>query len=550
MEQQKNYQAALYCRLSQDDGTTGDSSSIQTQKLILEAYCREHEYTIHDFYVDDGYSGTNFERPDFKRMIGDVESGKVNLVITKDLSRFGRDYIMAGYYTEIYFSDKGVRYIAINDNVDTAKADNDIAPFKNILNDMYARDLSRKIRASLRQRALQGKFLGCDAPYGYKRNPDDKNKLLIEPETAGVVRRIFSLALSGYGAIYIARLLTQEKILTPAAYKLKAGNPRFQMYVEEGQECRWSDGKVHKILVDPTYIGAVVNGRTHKNNYKAKKNVWHSRDKWIIVPNMHEAIITQEEFDRAQELGKYRKLPRPKTNVENLFRGLVKCSVCGKSMILTTQLRKGKLMVYYRCNSFVSIRAKEKHWTTIKYEDIKEAVTARLKEYLSALKDDDKLIEFIRKTLKDTKATVNYEKELAKIDTRQAALSNITKKVYDDYFEGLISKDTYLDLIRKYQSEESSLKSKREFLLIEQNKKDDRSEDIVASFLDLKVLRQEMVFNLIDKIEVLNAGDYKQHKKREIKITYLFSKPEGISDTVYMGENAEQAFCSTPNLGV
>lgn len=332
--------------------------------------------------------------------------------------------------------------------------------------------------------------------------------------------------LSGYGAVYIANFLTKEKILKPSAMKLKSGDTIFQIYLDGGYEYRWTDGSVQGILKNPVYTGDMVNAKTQIVNYKTKKCVTNSKDKLIIVPNTHEALITKEEFNRVQQLNSERHNSRKKYDVENLFRGLIKCSVCGSSMVLTTQMRRGKLMIYYRCNNFTSFRVEDKHWTTIKYDDIKDIVIDRLKEFFSVFKNDDKFMNMIRSKIKDNNVTINYDKEITKVETRQITLSNITKKVYDDYFEGLINKDTYLDLIKKYQSEQNDLKDKYNLLLNERKGKKNTLEDIVQSFLELNVLKQELVYNLIDKIEINNIGGYKQHKQREVNITYRFIKPE------------------------
>lgn len=529
---QEIYNAGLYCRLSQDDGNVGDSSSIQTQKMMLEKYCKDNNFKIYNFYQDDGFSGTNFNRPSFQRLLKDIDSGKINLVITKDLSRLGRDYIMTGYYTELYFPDRNVRYIAINDNIDTLKNDNDIAPFKNILNDIYIRDLSRKIKTSLRHRAMQGMFTGSNAPYGYKKDLNNKNKLIIDNETVEVVKRIFGLVLSGYGTGYIAKLLTKEKILTPATMKLKSGDTRFQRYVIDGYECKWNSGSIYRMITNPVYTGDMVSSKTQIINYKTKKSITNSKDKRIVVLNTHEAIITKEDFERVQVLCKERHLPRKNFNVEDLFKGLVKCSVCDRSMVLTVQTRRGKTEKYYRCFGFANPRTEEKHWTSVKYDDVKEIITTRIKEFFVLFKDDDKLISLIQSKISETNSSINYEKELSKVTIRQNTLSNITKKVYDDYFEGLINHDTYHDLIKKYQNEQNELKDKHNLLLTEKNKKENYLEDInklkevVNSFLDFKELTQEMVYSLIEKIEISSIGGFKQHKQRTINIAYRFLKVE------------------------
>ncbi|MDR3293411.1 MAG: recombinase family protein, partial [Clostridiales bacterium] len=238
------YSAAIYARFSKDDGQSYDSSSIETQKMMLEKYCRDNGYKVHDFYKEDGYTGLNFDRPDFQRMLSDIENGIVNLVITKDLSRLGRDYIQTGYYTEIYFADKNIRYIAISDGVDTAKADSsDFMPFKNIFNNMYSKDISRKVKAAKRQRAYHGMFINPQAPYGYKKEPTNKNKLIIDDDAAQTVKEIFRLSLEGKGNTLIAKAITAKRVLVPSAYKTLQGLKGFGHFNKEGKadcEYKWS----------------------------------------------------------------------------------------------------------------------------------------------------------------------------------------------------------------------------------------------------------------------------------------------------------------------
>lgn len=251
MEQQRVYKAALYCRLSKDDdGKMGESSSIQTQRDILESYCRQQGFLVHDFYVDDGYSGLNYDRPDFQRMLNDIDGGNVNMVITKDLSRLGRDYIQTGYYTEIYFQNKRIRYIAVNDGYDSNLDNNDIAPFHHILNDMYARDLSRKVKSAKRQQMKNGYFISGQTPYGYKVNPGNRNQFIVDEEAAEIVKRIYSLSLAGYSAKKIAHNLTEAQILTPGAYKLKNGDTRFIRQAGENGGTKWAWETVQSILKD------------------------------------------------------------------------------------------------------------------------------------------------------------------------------------------------------------------------------------------------------------------------------------------------------------
>ena len=345
-----NYQAALYCRLSKDDDQRGESVSIGTQRAILEDYCREQEYPIHKVYIDDGYSGTNFNRPGFQELLDDVERGAVNLVITKDLSRLGRDYIMTGYYSEIYFPSKGVRYIAVADNFDSLKNDNDIAPFKNILNDMYARDISRKIKNSKRQRAKNGLQRLAQPPYGYRVDPDTPSRLIIDPEPSAVVRLIFSLTLEGLGQIAITKELAKRKIVAPSVYKHRQGDSRFSGYgpVTDGDPYRWSSATVGSILRNPVYTGDLILLKTEVVNHKTGQSTVVPEDRRVVIPNAHEAIISREIFEQAAKIRAEHCCPA-RMERENLFRGLLFCDCCGHPLTLSRKKLKDREVDIYLC---------------------------------------------------------------------------------------------------------------------------------------------------------------------------------------------------------
>lgn len=346
----KQYQVGIYCRLSKDDNQPGESMSIGTQRAIMEDYCADHGYSVYDVYIDDGYSGLNFSRPDFQRLLSDIDNGLVNMVITKDLSRLGRDYIMTGYYTEIYFPSIDVRYIAISDGFDSESDNNDIAPFKNILNDMYARDISRKVKTAKRQRAKQGLFISSQAPYGYKRDPENKNHLVIDDEAADTVRQIFELANSGMGDVNIAKELRNRKILKPAAYKYQQGDTRFAEHGNLSKEelFKWCPATVRTILKNQTYLGHMVNHRTEIVNYKTKKQRSVPQEEQIIVFNTHEAIISQEVFEQVWNIRKSRKCPADYQR-NNLFRGLLFCSCCGSMLSIAHRKLTYREDDAYRC---------------------------------------------------------------------------------------------------------------------------------------------------------------------------------------------------------
>ena len=345
MNTQTVYRAGLYCRLSKDDDQRGESVSIATQRSIMTAYCLEKDYAIYDVYIDDGYSGLNFERPGFQRLLRDVESGKINMVLTKDLSRLGRDYIMTGYYSELYFPSQGVRYIALNDSFDSQKPENDIAPFKNNMNDMYAKDVSRKVKSAKRQRARDGIVIGGQAPYGYVIK---EHKFDIDPDAAQVVQLIFALAGEGMGEVEISKQLERRRIVPPSIYKAQHNTVEHSNYGGMKPAFRWSSRTIHKILNDPVYLGHLVSLKTETINYKTKQREVVPAEQQVITPNAHEAIITTEQFEAAK-LARQRHHCPASYHRENIFRGLLFCDCCGHPLSITHRKLKHHEEDLYRC---------------------------------------------------------------------------------------------------------------------------------------------------------------------------------------------------------
>ena len=343
------YTAGLYLRLSKDDEQHGESLSIGTQRSILMDYCAKQGYSIHKIYIDDGYSGLNFARPGFQELLDDVERGMINMVITKDLSRLGRDYIMTGYYSEIYFPSNGVRYIALADNFDSQKGNNDIAPFKNILNDMYARDISQKIKNAKHQRVKQGLFIGSQAPYGYQKDPNNKNQLIVDPEAAQIVRMVFQLAEQGLGNIAIAAELEKRQIVTPSMYKVQQGSELFCRYpsVKNNKPFQWCPATIGHILTDRVYLGELISLKTEVVNCKTKQYKTVPPERQIVTPNAHEAIITQEQFDRIP-LVRAGHICHANTRRFNLFRGKLFCDCCGHPLTISRkQLKYLETDIYF-----------------------------------------------------------------------------------------------------------------------------------------------------------------------------------------------------------
>ena len=333
----KIYEVGMYCRLSKDDGTDNESASIATQKSILTDYVKRQGWHLAKTYVDDGYSGTNFQRPSFQNMIKDIENGLINCVITKDLSRLGRNYLDCGLYLEVFFPEHNVRYIAVNDGVDTLnKSAMDITPFRNILNEMYSADVSVKIKSAYRARFQQGKFMGTTAPYGYVKDPADHNHLLIDDKVAHVVREIFDLALAGNGIAKIRKHINKQHILRPAAYAVEQGATGYERYFEDNEENRyiWSENSVRGILRSPIYAGNLAGYKRIAANMKSKKRPSKLPEEWEVIPDTHEGIVTQEEFDTVQQLMTSRRREQNAGDLRISFRAL--------SSVRTAAMRCGR----------------------------------------------------------------------------------------------------------------------------------------------------------------------------------------------------------------
>ncbi len=536
MKETKLNKTAIYCRLSQDDGMVGDSSSIQTQKMMLEQFVKDNNFILYDIYVDDGYSGLNYNRPAFQRLLQDIENGKIDIVITKDLSRLGRDYIMTGYYTDIYFKDKNVRYIAVNDNVDTLFDNNDIAPFKNILNDMYARDISRKIKSAKRQRMYKGYFISCQTPYGYKVNPNNPNQLIIDEEVKDNVKLIFELALMNNGSKKIVTELNRRGILTPGAYKASLGEQRFINLLESTKTSRksydvryWNTNTVMKILKDRVYVGDMVNHKYEVKNYKTKKRTRVPEEERIIVKDTHEAIISRDDFDKVQLMISNRKYPNNYTN-PNLFKSIVKCKKCGRTLTFCYNKRnKSGLRVYkYACMGRY-LGDKDIHENvSIPYNDLEQIVTTRLKALMESIKNKgDRFIEDIISNIDIDSESKQLDVQKNKLNSRLSIITKSMKKLYEDNVCGRITDDNYQLLLTDFQIEQKEIMNKLEVLTTKTNKYKTQTErirefkEVANKYINFEVLTNELVHSLIDHIEI---DSYMVNKKkiREINIVYRF----------------------------
>lgn len=518
------YKCAIYCRLSKDDEQVGESISIETQKMMLTDYCINNNYEIYDVYIDDGFSGLNFNRPAFIRMLNDIDAGKVNLVITKDLSRLGRDYIQTGYFTDVYFNKKRVRYIAVNDGIDTNRNDNDIAPFKNILNDMYAKDLSRKVKLAKRQRAMKGYYMSGQPPFGYKQDPDNRNHLIVDKEAANIVRKIFEFAAQGNSFSSISRKLTELGIITPAAYKVKNGDTRFIRYLnKENTLTNWSYQTVRTILLDSVYKGDMVNHKTEIINYKTKESVLIPREEYIIVPNQHEPIINPEEFDKVQNMLRLRKHDN-KHNFKNVFKGHVFCLECGTQMNLISKTdRKGMKKPLFKCFNHYNNPDVCTHYHAVLYDDLYEEVLKRIREIFLKIKDSVVLDSVKFKLIEKAKTKLAEEEKteiLKELSSVKKNISNIYK-VSDKNMDSKLNKNLLNDLLsRQYE-----LTKRLTLIECGQTNYDINETEIKKSledFLSIQSLNEDLVSKLIKRIEIGETLVTDDGPKRNIVITYSF----------------------------
>ncbi|MBC5770232.1 MULTISPECIES: recombinase family protein [Dysosmobacter] len=448
---------ALYCRLSQDDGIEGDSNSIQNQKAILQKFAEDHHFPSPCFYVDDGFSGGTFQRPAFQQMISDMENGEIGIIVTKDLSRLGRNQLHTGLYIEERFPMFGVRYIAINDNVDTDSSEsNDLMPFKNLFNEWFIRDTSRKIRAVLKAKAERGERLGTRAPYGYRKDPDTK-KLIVDEEAAAIVRRIFAMCAGGSGPSQIARILKKEQILTPTMYAYtKYGMTHTGLDTQ--RPYHWSGDTVADMLENEIYLGNTVNMKYSTKSYKDKRRVEHSREECLVFENTHPALVTQEVWDIVQRV---RKNKRRRTNMDeqNKYSGLVFCADCGSNMVLHWTHTMSASYNHFTCRTYkkdgeacTGHYIRECVLDEVVLEDLRR-VTAMAREH------PEGFAAYIgsRQSTEIQREIRRQEKELAAMRKRKTEVDTIFKKLYEDSVLGCISTEQFQMLSGSYTEEQNQI---------------------------------------------------------------------------------------------
>ena len=520
--------AALYCRISRDDANYGDSSSIETQKSMLSNYAETNGFE-YEFYIDDGYSGTSFDRPGFNQMISDIQDKKINIVITKDLSRLGRDYLKTGYYIELYFDENDVRYIALNDGVDSINGENEFIPFKNIINEWHSRDLSRKVKSAYRTKTLKGEYTAAFAPYGYLKDPDNKHHLIVDEETATVVKLIFQMAIEGLSPFKIAKKLSGNKILTPRAYLAhRFGKYKNCFSIKYPED--WSNSTIMSFLQNREYLGHTLGNKSTTKSFKNRKQIAVPETEWIETKHTHPALIDEHTFYLAQKVVSVKKRKNTSTTV-NIFAGLLKCSDCGSSLGFVKGKSEGHNGAY-NCNLY---RKKSSKYCTahyITYKTIYQIVLDDIRRHVQNIKQyQDELRNFAvsLSTEKTKEKLITQYNELEKSQQRYNDLNIIMKKTFEHNALGNISDEKFLSLWTSYEAEQKQLSVRIEELNSEIDQKKDNIvtlneiDKIIEKLINIKTLTAPILNELIQKIVISNSETIDEKKTQKIDIYYNFS---------------------------
>ncbi|WP_299448730.1 recombinase family protein [uncultured Phascolarctobacterium sp.] len=521
---------ACYERLSQEDKLDGESNSIINQKKILEKYCRDHGYTaIRHYDEDDGYSGTNFNRPGFQRMLADIKAGKIKRVVVKDMSRLGRNYLQVGMYTEMVFPEYGVHFIAVNDGVDSIKGDSEFTAIRNVFNEMFAKDTSKKIKATWQSKGRSGEHLCTIPPYGYMKDPEDKKRWIVDEEASAIVQKIFALCVDGLGPTQIAKWLQQNNILNPTAYAHEKGLPVCN--APTANPCKWTNETVSRILERVDYLGHTVNFKTSKPSFKSKKKVWNNPSEWVIFENTQEPIIEESVFLVVQNIRQVRRRPT-KMGDMGMFSGLVYCADCGGKMYLCRANHFKPEQEYYICSTYRKDRTLCKTHS-IRRVVLEEIVLRNLREaiaYVTQYEDD-----FIQKAAERSqqerdKALAQKKVVLAQSEKRIAELDVIFKRIYEDNISGKLSDDRFIKLSRDYEQEQ--LKAVVEALGREVKQQEQKKTNVrkfisvVKKYTDMTQLDATILREFVEQIRVSDTyttdEQQKRVKIREVEIVYNF----------------------------
>ena len=519
---------ALYCRLSRDDELQGDSNSIRNQKAILQKYADDNGFTTTQFFVDDGYSGTNFNRPDWTRLMALVEDGQVGTIIVKDMSRLGRDYLKVGYYTEMIFPEADVRFIAINNGVDSAsQQESDFTPFLNIINEWYAKDTSKKIRAVFKAKGQSGKSLATIPPYGYIKDPEDKNHWIVDEEAAEVVREIFHLCVSGYGPTKLANELQRRRILTPVEYA-KSKGWSVRSVKQQDDPFAWDTSTVVRILERQEYIGNTVNFKTYRKSYKQKKTLRKDPSEWQVFEGTHEAIIDKETFAIVQRIRDGRRRLTPMGEMP-ILSGMVFCADCGSKMYQVRMRGWEHDKEYFVCANY---RKKTKAACTshqIRNGVIEQLLLEDLRRVTAFAKRHEE--EFVRLVTDSASRSLNREmkdnrKEYEQSQARIAALDKIIQRLYEDNVIGRISDERFARMSATYEAEQQTLEKRVAELQILMDGAKQKAMNVeyflslVRKYTDIQELTGEIIREFVEKIIVFKAEKVDGHRQQRIQIIY------------------------------
>jgi len=522
---------ALYCRLSRDDGTESESNSIGNQKKLLSQKAKEMGLTDTKYYVDDGYTGTNFNRPGFQQLIDDIEIGLVSAVMVKDLSRLCRDYVSVGNYTDSYFPEHNVRFIAVNDAIDSDEGESEIAPFKNILNEMYARDISKKIRSSHRLRGSMGEPLS-QPPYGYMKSPENKKKWIIDPEAATVVKSIFKMCLDGKGNETIARELQENKVLIPMAYWRSKGLNRGGKKTQTNPY-KWCKTTIQKILSQQEYCGDIINFKTYSKSFKNKTRYENSKENWAVFKDVNEPIIDRETFETVQKFisKTKRRTPKKENGEQSIFNGLIYCGDCHSKMRYHTST-SNKEIHYFTCSdNKVDYRGKCPGRHYVRADALEEVVKLELRRLVEVLELDESYFAqlLLRKNDEEREKDKKFlESELQKAIARSNTVSQLYEKLYEDNVIGKVSDEWFVELSHKYEKERMNLKAKiadtRHQIEELKNTNSEYGKFISAirRFMQMDNLTSPLLRELIDHIDIFETEGTGKSRTQRIVIYYRF----------------------------
>ncbi len=525
---------ALYCRLSKDDGTNNESMSISTQKTMLKDYAKRNGFLNCQFYVDDGYSGTNYDRPAFRQLIEDIQDGEVSTLITKDLSRLGRNYLETGTYIEVFFPNHNVRYIAINDGVDSIdNAQMDITPFRNIINEMYAKDTSRKIKSALHARKMQGKYMAATAPFGYMKDEKDHNHLVIDEVTAPVVELIFSIAEEGVGLHTICNRLRKAKVIKPSFHKKEM----FERYIDEEKMYDWDTAYVSKILHDPVYAGNLTVAERPTKTMRSKKRQYIPYAEREVIYGTHEPIIEQNRWNNVQKILESRPpvIGESSSGYDNIFRGIIKCADCGSAMLAKVEQKRKRNNVldktFYCCTKYRKFGKEGCSSHTIEARTVHEVVLADIQKHAGqALADRKAMVTEIaeRLNLQLSADKEQQKKELRQCKQRVSEIENLYAKLYEDLTRELLTEKRFQMLSARFDSEQEELTAKIKELEKsaiadkEQLSSIEQFAEQISGYAGITELNFKIINQLIEKILVSEPVEVDGQKIQRLTIHYKF----------------------------